>query len=78
MNCHVHNEILGKYFFLSVIYASNDEVARSDLWANLRVMNESMPPTPWLVVGNYNVVYQMAECLEYFQGMPIPYSVQEF
>lgn len=78
MHCHVYSENLVKYFFLSVIYTSNDEVARRDLWADLRVMNESMPPTPWLAVGDFNVVYQMAECSDYFQDMPIPFRVQDF
>lgn len=72
------SESLGKYCFLFVTYASNDEIARRDLWTELRTMDASMPPTPWIDVGNFNVVHEMAECSDYFQGMPIPSKVQEF
>lgn len=38
-----------------------------------------MPPaTLWLTLGDFNVVYQMSECSNYFLGMPIPNKVQEF
>lgn len=38
-----------------------------------------MPPTtPWLILGDFNVVYQMSECSDYYQGMPIPPKVLEF
>lgn len=67
-----------KYFFLSAIYASNDEVDRRSLWAELHVLNRSMPPSPWLVVGDFNIVLHMTDCSEYYDGMPVPNKVQEF
>lgn len=68
----------GKYFFLSVVYASNDEIDRMERWDKLRMMEESMPPSPWLALGDFNVVFQMSECSEFSVGMIVPSKVQEF
>lgn len=78
MHCHVYSQSVGKYFFLSFIYVSNDEIDRRDLWAELRLMDELLLPSPWLALGSFNVVLQRTDCSDYFSGMAIPNKVQDF
>lgn len=79
VQCHVYSEAMGKYFFMSVIYASNSNLERRDLWSKMSRIKFSMPPsTPWLVFGDFNVIYHLNERSDYFDGMPVTFEVQDF
>lgn len=79
LHFHVYSVAFVKCFFLTVIYGSNNEVERSDLWSEMRSVKKSMPPTiPWLVFGDFNVIHHMSKRSDYFDGMPVFSEVQDF
>lgn len=43
IHCHIFSEDLKMYFFLSVIYASNNHVEKKVLWTELCVVKACMP-----------------------------------
>lgn len=48
------------------------------LWAELISLNRSMPPSPWLALGDFNVVLHMTDCSNYYAGMAVSSKVQDF
>lgn len=78
INCHIYSEKIRKYFFLSAIYASNDEIDRRILWSEMRNLKSLVSSAPWLAVGDFNVVLQMNECSEFYDGLAAPSKVQDF
>lgn len=78
IHCHVYLPSLQKYFFLSVIYASNCELERRLLWADLSDIRAQIPHVPWLTVGDFNVIRNMGERSDFSEGMPCPSSSLDF
>lgn len=68
---HVYSLALQEYFFLSVVYASNDYLVRRTLWVDLGEISSHASSDPWLVVGDFNVTLQMCERSDYMLGMPL-------
>lgn len=78
IHCHVYSKQLQKYFFLTVVYASNNTIERRSLWQDLLDIKDIMPVVPWIAVGDFNVIRTMEESSDYFTGAPIASSTQEF
>lgn len=57
-----------KFFYLSIVYGSNSFVERRRLWAEMRVFNSVCGDSPWIMVGDYNIVRARAERLEEFDS----------
>ena len=49
--------------FCSFVYASNDGIIRRELWKNLECFRNSVGQSPWLIVGDFNVVKSPCEKL---------------
>lgn len=58
--------LLQKYFFLYVVYASNDHIVRRELWADLQVVSSLSSHVPWIVLGDFNVTLHMNERSDFF------------
>lgn len=58
-----------KYFFLSIVYASNDHLVRRALWTDLVKVSSHASSVPWLVLGDFNVILNMKEHSDYFLGI---------
>lgn len=63
---------------MSVIYASNDEMQRRDLWKELNDAYTCMTSEPWIVLGDFNVIEHMHERSDHFDEMPIHSSTKNF
>lgn len=48
------------------------------MWEDLRVIKSSMSDVPWLVLGDFNVVLNMAERSGFSLGMPTSRNVKDF
>lgn len=72
LHCHVYSLELQRYFFLLVIYASNNAIERITLWMVLSEIKASMPDVPWPAVGDFNMNKSMMECSKSVQGMANP------
>ncbi|KAI8551299.1 hypothetical protein RHMOL_Rhmol06G0175000 [Rhododendron molle] len=57
-----------KILYLSIVYASNSFVERRRLWAEMRVFNSVCGNSPWIMVGDYNIVRARSERLEGFDS----------
>lgn len=64
--------------FLTVIYASNNEIKRRLLWRELTQLKSSMPAEPWIASGDFNVVHKIMERSDYYPGMPLVNKIQDF
>lgn len=78
IHCHAYSMTLERYFFLSVVYASNDEYGRRSLWQGFLNLSQYMNNIPWIAFGDFNVIHSMQEKSDYFDGMLISRSVHEF
>lgn len=70
MNLHVFSTQCHKYYFLSVIYASNSENERKSLWQELIDIKDIMHAIPLLVVGDFYTIKSMDERPDFYMGMP--------
>lgn len=61
LHCHIYSLKLQRYFLLSVIYASNNDIERRSLWQELTEIHASMLAVPWLLIGDFNVIKIMGE-----------------
>ena len=50
-------------FFLTFVYASNDSIDRRELWSKLEDLHPSIGNSPWLLVGDFNVIKHPSEKL---------------
>lgn len=78
IHVHVYSLALQKYFFMSIVYASNDYLARRSLWADLGEISLHASSDPWLIVGDFNVTLQMCERFDYMLGMPLSMKELDF
>lgn len=57
VHCHLFSNLLQRYFFMTVVYASNCEFERRLLWRELIHLKEMMTVTvPWVLLGDLNVI----------------------
>lgn len=61
-----------------MVYALNDETKRKDLWMDLNRVSLLMIDEPWVVVGDFNVIRNMRETSDSYDGMPSTRAVQDF
>lgn len=73
IHCHVFSAHLPKYYFLSVIYASNSDMERKILWQDLAEVKSNMPSVPWLAMGDFNVIKTMEERSDFFPRNVLPF-----
>lgn len=78
IHCHVYSLTVARYFSISVVCASNDGTERRRLWSDLCDVYSYIPSIPWIVMEDFNVTHSMKERSDYYSGMPIARSVQEF
>lgn len=78
IHCHVFLRTLQEYFFLSTVYAFNEENSRRSLWQEFIDLSPNMDDVPWIAIGDFNVVHSMHERSDWFDGMAISRGVQEF
>ena len=62
---HVQATIIQKQLVLGIscIYGHNTQVPRRDLWNSLRLISSTILSTPWLVVGDFNMIRHPTECI---------------
>lgn len=45
-----------KEFYLTVVYGYNERSNRKNLWRELRYQNHTIGDTPWLLMGDFNII----------------------
>jgi len=60
MHCHVSSIDRVSSFYITFVYAHNDEVARCALW---RMLSSFSIASPWCLLGDFNVVRTTSEML---------------
>lgn len=78
VHCHVFIMGAQRYMFLSIIYALNDSMERRCLKRELEEMQNGLPNVPWLAMGDLNVIHNISERSDYFLGIPVVSSIQDF
>ncbi|KAM1310126.1 hypothetical protein ACFX15_006526 [Malus domestica] len=56
IHCQIQVIDTGHNFFASFVYGSNDDTLRRSLWANLCSFGYSIGDSPWISLGDFNVV----------------------
>lgn len=78
IHCHLYSTKLQRYFFLSIVYASNSGIEIRLLWRELVILKNSMPSQPWVDLGDFNVIHNVSKRFDFFAGMAIVSTIQEF
>lgn len=52
--------------YISAVYGANALLDRRELWASMRALSSAIGHSPWLQMGDFNVVCRSSERLENF------------
>ncbi|XVE49038.1 hypothetical protein DITRI_Ditri01bG0049900 [Diplodiscus trichospermus] len=67
-----------KKFLFSAIYGYNDEIARRQLWSHLGSLASSYQNLPWLLAGDFNVIFHPTESSRYDRSQGFSADTKEF
>lgn len=71
IHCHIFSHIIQKYFFMAVLYVSNNYLVRRSLWSDLVEVSSHTSSVPQLVVEDFNVTLHIRDMSDYFLAMPL-------
>ncbi|KAL0457676.1 UNVERIFIED_CONTAM: hypothetical protein Slati_0394800 [Sesamum latifolium] len=61
VRCHVHDLRSHSSSLVTVVYGLNDVISRRELWAQLVDIMETVEEDAWLVLGDFNTVFDLSE-----------------
>ncbi|XVE50103.1 hypothetical protein DITRI_Ditri01bG0134600 [Diplodiscus trichospermus] len=63
---------------MNAVYGFNDGMDRRSLWAHLVSLAESFPDFPWILVGDFNVIYHLSKSSKFDGTQGVTADIKDF